>query len=167
VGQPAFFDRVKEQFVLPLYRSPISRGDEPVGAVAEAVARLAQEVTPEELRWMLGAEWRQRRVAAWFTLVRRDDFIPEALPHALRTSLGSLTAPHLGFAVARRGDAGAVSALLDYQRLPIAARDGSGSMISALLEMLGEGPGLFHATDADRARVANMGRWADLIEAIE
>jgi len=113
---------------------------------------------------MLGTYWRPRKVGAWFTMVHPEPELDHALLQSLRTSLGYLTAPELGFAAARRLGADALPALHEYQSIALERKFGGLSFITALIESLGDSSPLEPSTDRDRESLANRGDWADFIE---
>lgn len=164
MDEPAFADRVIDDYVKPLYDS-VEMGLPLDPNKARTVAQLARRASVEEVRWMLGTHWRPRRVGAWFTLVHSDPELDEALLHSLRTSLGYLmTADDLGFVAARRLGTRALSALHDYQEIALDQRFGGLSFITALIESLGDSSELAPSTERDRDELFNRRTWAAFIE---
>jgi hypothetical protein len=158
MDEPEFIEKIRQEYVAPLYL----HGMRHEGS-ADIVARLARSASADEVAWMLTAPWRERRVGAWFTLARDDDWSDDLLA-SLATSRGDYTARDLGFAALRRVGPSAVPALLEYQKRAAEQEYSGQSAITALIETVGQqSPGV-EATEADRDWVRAMNRWADSIE---
>jgi hypothetical protein len=158
MDEPDFVDKIQQDYVAPLYL----RGMQHEGS-ADTVARLARAASVVEVGWMLQAPWRERRVGAWFTLARDENWA-DALLESLATSQGDYTARDLGFALVRRIGALAVPALLAYQSRAAEQGHSGQSAITALIESVGAKSPRAEATDADRDWVEAMNRWADDIQ---
>ncbi|MGX5681418.1 hypothetical protein [Schumannella luteola] len=162
MDDPPFADRVIEEFVKPLYRFNLSHPIDP--AQAELIAQSAQRAASEEIVWMLGSQWRARRVGAWFALARVEPEVSGALKTSLTTSLGNLTAPDVAFAAARRLGNAALPALHEYQAIAAARNFGGLSTITAIIESVGGRSQWAQATDADLAALSHRETWAHYLE---
>ena len=163
MDDPDFAGKVIEDFVKPIYLSVQMKG--PLDPdQARTVSQLARQASVEEVLWMLGTHWRPRRVGAWFTPAHPESELDQALLQSLRTSLGYLTAPDLGFAAARRLGTDALPALHEYQSIALRQNFGGLSVITAVIESLGGTSPISPSTDRDRESLWNMGTWADFIE---
>ncbi len=132
--------------------------------MARFIAERAREATTDEVIWMLSTHWRPRLVGAWFSLVRSEEEIAPALLESLRTSLGYLTAPQLGFVAVRKLGADALPALHHYQKRAHSENLGGLSTITGLIEMAGGTSEIAPTTYDSIAWLNGMATWCQLIE---
>jgi hypothetical protein len=155
---------VIDDFVKPLYRA-VHMGRPLDLAQASILAEKARRATASEVLWMLGSHWRPRLVGAWFSMIHRGPWIDAPRRESLRTSIGSLTAPDLGYAAARRFGADALPDLHQYQARAARENFGGLSEISALIESLGGRSKFAESTEGDREALTNRRAWADHLTA--
>jgi hypothetical protein len=163
VEDPHLSEKVIAAFVKPIYLTvhmdrPFDLGQ------ALRLSELARQATIEEVQWMLATHWRPRRVGAWFTLVHSGHELDAPLLESLRTSQGTLTAPELGFAAARRLGSAALPALHEYQAVAARHEFGGLSEITALIEYLGDSSEIAPSNESARESVSNRHVWAYFIE---
>lgn len=142
------------------------------GAVDLDDARLAALVADGrtldaiDVVWLLRSSWRERAVAAWWSLLHpADPTVVDELLHSLVTSGGSLTAPALTVATVRlaaRDDA--IAALHLYLDRDIQEGWGAAGFAIAALDHLGAVGDVPVLAD-DRADLAGMLAVADRIAA--
>lgn len=162
MNDPEFAERVIDEFVRPIYLTAQVNDPDPV--LANFIAERGRAATTEEVLWMLGSHWRPRRVGAWFSLVHPESEVTPALLESLRTSLGYLTAPILGFVAVRRVGADALPALHEYQAEAQRQNYGGVATITALIELAGGRSSLAPTGENDFRFLDHMAKWCELIQ---
>lgn len=157
---PVDVERIRFVYTAPYYLSMLDLD----GAQLQEFVQLAEAAEVEEVLWMLKTEeWRSRKAGAWFTLVRTEPEIDEALRLSLLTSRGRLTAPDLGVALAHRLGAASVPLLLEYQSIGIRDDHGPLGETSALITSLGGTPLGDDPSDLAATRIRAMRELANRI----
>ncbi len=148
--------RLVERCVTPYYLAMMGRCAPRVpDHVLDEVAALARAASDDDVVALLRGHWRPQVMGGWLAAGRTSPAVVAAVHAALRTSIGSLTAPVLATAAvlaAPRGAAGpAVDALVAYHGLASADPTyGAEGFVAAAVERLGgRAPG--RSDTADRA----------------
>ncbi|AXH36782.1 hypothetical protein DVJ78_16390 [Humibacter sp. BT305] len=156
-------DEIRREYVQPFYRAVRAEPSDP--EVLRALARTAVRAdTAEVLAMLRRDEWRHQRMGAWFSLVKDDRRLDEALIAGVRESRGLLTAPDLAVALTRKWGEAAVPTLIEYQVRASEAKLGRQGFVSALIELHGGRAPLDPSEERDRRWVSHLTLVATTIE---
>lgn len=130
-----------------------------IRADAERIATIratGRSVSVEDVRSLLGSDWRPRAMGAWYALLHEPDLLAGDLTQSLATSVGTLTAPPLATVATLMLGEGALPSLTAYADAAAAnSYLGADGFIAAAIEHLGS-KAVAEANDLDRERLSMM-----------
>jgi hypothetical protein len=141
-----------EKWMIDTYVSPFyMKLPRQAEGLIPSLAAVGREAPLSDILELLDSHWRNRKMGAWFAVVRQEPEVLPAVLDSMRTSLGDLTAPELAVASILLGGESAIPALLDYQVAEVERDFGYCGAVTAAIESIGgrslRGP----ATEDNRA----------------
>ncbi len=156
----------RARFVQPFYLKMMRLNAIQYGPrLAADIVVAGRTASPADVISLLGSNWRERVMGAWFALLQADPSVTEAVLQALSTSHGSLDAPPLAAAAVILAGAHALPALETYYAADLANEWGAAGIAAAAIDHLRR---IQHLESGVRPPDANAIQWfAQLIEVAE